>query len=406
MLRHLHAPRVPPPPCPPPHTRLDLAGTLALVAGGAAGMEAWARWAHKALWHDFAPGWALHKSHHQPRLGPFEARPGVPRAGSSAVCRQRAVRAYKCCITRNSARRTDRAPTLPPPMPAPVRRLPQANDLYAVVNAAPAIALCLYGFVDDGLPGSLAFGAGLGITLFGIWCVGLHARLAGGARAAVVPSEARAAMSAMPQPHSTAVWPHARCIVVPREHECAANAGHAHAAADLPASPPHAPHHACIWGHAYERSLALSTHPPPSYMFVHDGLVHNRFPVGPIADLPAMQRVVAAHKLHHRRASWRASVPVGAPGGRLTARTHGLRPLYSPASPAAASHSLQRGCPCPRPDSEKYGGVPWGLFLGPQELEAIGAGPELDRLVAEAASRRATARRRAAGGAAEAGPQR
>jgi beta-carotene 3-hydroxylase len=33
--------------------------------------------------------------------------------------------------------------------------------------------------------------------------------------------------------------------------------------------------------------------------------------------------------------------------------------------------------------SEKYGGIPWGMFLGPQELEAIGAKAELDRLCAE-----------------------
>ena len=32
--------------------------------------------------------------------------------------------------------------------------------------------------------------------------------------------------------------------------------------------------------------------------------------------------------------------------------------------------------------SEKYGGVPWGMFLGPQELEAVGAKEELDRMVA------------------------
>jgi hypothetical protein len=51
---------------------LDMAGTLALVVGGVAGMEMWARWAHRALWHDFAPGWGLHKSHHEPRTGPFE----------------------------------------------------------------------------------------------------------------------------------------------------------------------------------------------------------------------------------------------------------------------------------------------------------------------------------------------
>jgi beta-carotene 3-hydroxylase len=165
-----------------PFPWVDMAGTLALVVGGVVGMEMWARWAHKALWHDAPAGWALHKSHHEPRVGPFEA-----------------------------------------------------NDLFAVVNAAPAFGLCLYGFLTPGMPGSLSFGAGLGITLFGIM-----------------------------------------------------------------------------------------------YMFVHDGLVHRRFPVGPIASLPYMKRLVVAHRLHH---------------------------------------------------SEKYGGVPWGLFLGPQELEAIGAGAELDALV-------------------------
>jgi hypothetical protein len=36
------------------------------------GMEMWARYAHKALWHDYEPGWKLHKSHHEPRTGPFE----------------------------------------------------------------------------------------------------------------------------------------------------------------------------------------------------------------------------------------------------------------------------------------------------------------------------------------------
>lgn len=164
---------------------LDMGCTLALVVGGVFGMEMWARYAHKALWHDFEPGWALHKSHHEPRLGPFEA-----------------------------------------------------NDIYAVANALPAMGLCLYGFVTPSLPGSLCFGAGLGITLFGIM-----------------------------------------------------------------------------------------------YMFIHDGLVHKRFPVGPIADLPSMKRIVVAHRIHH---------------------------------------------------TEKYGGVPFGMFFGPQELEAIGAGPELDRLVAEA----------------------
>ncbi|KAI7837698.1 hypothetical protein COHA_008491 [Chlorella ohadii] len=174
-----------------PFPYLDLACTLLLAAGAAYGMEMYARWIHKDMWHDNPVGWILHKSHHEPRLGPFEA-----------------------------------------------------NDLYAIMNAVPAMALCLYGFLRPDVWGGVCFGAGLGITLFGI-----------------------------------------------------------------------------------------------SYMFVHDGLVHRRFPVGPIADLPAMKRIVVAHQLHH---------------------------------------------------SEKYGGVPFGMFLGPQELEAVGAGPELDRMVAEfEASRKA-----------------
>jgi beta-carotene 3-hydroxylase len=162
----------------------ELAAQLALALGGAVGMEMYARWAHRFLWHDFEPGWALHKSHHEPRVGAFEA-----------------------------------------------------NDVYALANAAPAIALCAGGFLTPGVGGGLAFGAGLGITLFGI-----------------------------------------------------------------------------------------------SYMYVHDGLVHRRFPVGPIADVPALRRIAVAHQLHH---------------------------------------------------SEKYGGLPFGMFLGPQELEAAGAGPELDRMCAE-----------------------
>ena len=39
--------------------------------------------------------------------------------------------------------------------------------------------------------------------------------------------------------------------------------------------------------------------------------------------------------------------------------------------------------------SEKYGGVPWGMFLGPQELEAVGAKEELDRMVAAQTQRKA-----------------
>ncbi|URE39965.1 Fatty acid hydroxylase superfamily [Musa troglodytarum] len=113
------------------------------------GMEFWARWAHRALWH--ASLWHMHESHHRPRDGPFEL-----------------------------------------------------NDVFAIINAVPAISLMAYGFLNRGLLPGLCFGAGLGITLFGM-----------------------------------------------------------------------------------------------AYMFVHDGLVHRRFPVGPIANVPYFRRVAAAHQIHH-----------------------------------------------------------------------------------------------------------
>lgn len=63
-------------------------------------MELWAQYAHKALWHDFEPGWKLHKSHHVPRTGPFED-----------------------------------------------------NDVFAIINAVPAMGLCAFGFLTPGVFG-------------------------------------------------------------------------------------------------------------------------------------------------------------------------------------------------------------------------------------------------------------
>ncbi|KAL0304312.1 UNVERIFIED_CONTAM: Beta-carotene hydroxylase 2, chloroplastic [Sesamum radiatum] len=158
----------------------EMFGTFALSVGAAVGMEFWARWAHSALWH--ASLWHMHESHHRPREGPFEL-----------------------------------------------------NDVFAIINAVPAIALLSYGFFNKGLVPGLCFGAGLGITVFGM-----------------------------------------------------------------------------------------------AYMFVHDGLVHRRFPVGPIANVPYFRRVAAAHQLHH---------------------------------------------------SDKFNGVPYGLFLGHKELEEVGGVEELEREV-------------------------
>ncbi|RLM65639.1 beta-carotene hydroxylase [Panicum miliaceum] len=164
----------------------EMFGTFALSIGAAVGMEFWARWAHRALWH--ASLWHMHESHHRPREGPFEL-----------------------------------------------------NDVFAIINAVPAISLLAYGFFHRGFVPGLCFGAGLGITLFGM-----------------------------------------------------------------------------------------------AYMFVHDGLVHRRFPVGPIANVPYFRRVAAAHKIHHM---------------------------------------------------DKFEGVPYGLFLGPKELEEVGGLDELEKELARIRSR-------------------
>lgn len=164
---------------------VEFAATMVLVCVGVVGMEMYARWAHKALWHDFEPAWKLHKSHHEPRTGPFEL-----------------------------------------------------NDIFAVINAVPAIGLCCYGFFTPNLLGGICWGMGLGITLFGMM-----------------------------------------------------------------------------------------------YMFVHDGLVHKRFPVGPISEVPYLKRIAAAHRLHH---------------------------------------------------INDFNGLPWGLFLAEQELQGVpGAIEALDKLVAK-----------------------
>ncbi|XP_072987104.1 beta-carotene 3-hydroxylase 1, chloroplastic-like [Typha latifolia] len=167
----------------------EMFGTFALSVGAAVGMEFWARWAHKALWH--ASLWHMHESHHRPRDGPFEL-----------------------------------------------------NDIFAIVNAVPAITLLAYGFFNRGLVPGLCFGAGLGITIFGM-----------------------------------------------------------------------------------------------AYMFVHDGLVHRRFPVGPIADVPYFRKVAAAHQIHHM---------------------------------------------------DKFEGVPYGLFLGPKELEEVGGMEELEKEISRRIKRNAS----------------
>jgi len=46
----------------------------------------------------------------------------------------------------------------------------------------------------------------------------------------------------------------------------------------------------------YEQGLGITVF-GMAYMFVHDGLVHKRFPVGPIANVPYFRRVASAHQV-------------------------------------------------------------------------------------------------------------
>ncbi|KAF2313354.1 hypothetical protein GH714_010526 [Hevea brasiliensis] len=98
---------------------LEMFGTFVLSVGAAVGMEFWARWAHKALWH--ASLWKIHESHHRAREGPIEM-----------------------------------------------------NDAFAIINAVPAIGLLSYGLFNKALIPGLCFGAGLGITVFGMAYMFVH----------------------------------------------------------------------------------------------------------------------------------------------------------------------------------------------------------------------------------------
>ncbi|RWW16222.1 hypothetical protein GW17_00019908 [Ensete ventricosum] len=132
-------------------------------------MEFWARWAHRALWH--ASLWNMHESHHRPRDGPFEL-----------------------------------------------------NDVFAIINAVPAISLMAYGFLNRGLLPGLCFGAVI--------------------------------LSSLPSRPGFSPAPRGQNL----------------------------------------QGLGITLF-GMAYMFVHDGLVHRRFPVGPIANVPYFRRVAAAHQV-------------------------------------------------------------------------------------------------------------
>lgn len=97
-----------------PGTGHKVATWIAVGLPLAVGMELWARLLHHRLWH--GPLWFLHASHHRERHGPLEL-----------------------------------------------------NDVFAVFHAAVGIALILYGCVGPvGWAREIGFGAGLGMSVFGL----------------------------------------------------------------------------------------------------------------------------------------------------------------------------------------------------------------------------------------------
>ena len=96
-----------------PDFALRLAVVLGLGAVVTVLMEPWALWLHRRIWH--GPLWAIHHSHHRPRTGLLEG-----------------------------------------------------NDVFALINAPPAIALMAWGtWAGAGLPAAVAYGIGLGVSIYG-----------------------------------------------------------------------------------------------------------------------------------------------------------------------------------------------------------------------------------------------
>lgn len=93
---------------------------IAVALPVAAGMELWAMLLHGRVWHTWL--YPIHKSHHTPKTGYFEL-----------------------------------------------------NDVFSVIHAPIAMALILYGcLAAPGVPREIAFGIGLGMTLFGVGYMVVH----------------------------------------------------------------------------------------------------------------------------------------------------------------------------------------------------------------------------------------
>ena len=105
------------------------------------------------------------------------------------------------------------------------------------------------------------------------------------------------------------------------------------------------------------------------YMFFHDGLVHHRFPVGPIAEVRGMSLTGSGGcgrrsvvKQRRSLADGQEEQPQYIVGTRFRAplslpvRRHSEQMPYM--KRVMVAHQIHH--------SNKFGGVPFGMFLGPQ----------------------------------------
>lgn len=124
------------------------------------------------------------------------------------------------------------------------------NDVFAIINAAPAIALLSYGFFNRGIVPGLCFGAVSLLSLFTSTTTSFFKPLRVVFVFVVLLLRKRNSL-----------------FVLQLRYFSLALQGLG----------------ITVFGMAY--------------MFVHDGLVHRRFPVGPIAKVPYLRRVAAAHQV-------------------------------------------------------------------------------------------------------------
>lgn len=131
-------------------------------------MEFWARWAHKALWHGSL--WNMHEvgTRLEGRGHLFSMHALALREAPALSCREfrrvtasPVLHALLCCDWKQDSGKCGALGSLwrlqshHKPREGPF----ELNDIFAIINAGPAIGLLAYGFFFPGLVPAVCFGA-------------------------------------------------------------------------------------------------------------------------------------------------------------------------------------------------------------------------------------------------------